>query len=149
MGFLNGMDICASGMTAQWLRMDVASENITNADTTRTEGGGPYRRKMVVFEPTNQNASFHKYLLREKNKQQYLYGGGVKVAEIVEDERPFEMVYDPTHPDANEDGYVERPNVDILKETRDSMAASRAYDASLTAFNIFKTMAGRALEIGK
>ena len=76
MGFLNGMDICASGMTAQWLRMDVASENITNADTTRTEGGGPYRRKMVVFEPTNQNASFHKYLLREKNKQQYLYGGG-------------------------------------------------------------------------
>ena len=104
MGFLNGMDICASGMTAQWLRMDVASENITNADTTRTEGGGPYRRKMVVFEPTNQNASFHN---------------------------------------------VERPNVDILKETIDSMAASRAYDASLTAFNIFKTMAGRALEIGK
>lgn len=148
MGFLNTLDVCASGMTAQWLRMDIAAENITNADTTRTEGGGPYRRKMVVFEPKAQENSFKKHMHREILRQQDRTGG-VQVAEIVEDERPGELVYDPTHPDANADGYVEMPNVDLLKETVDTMAASRAYDASLTAFNVFKTMASRALDIGK
>lgn len=148
MGFLNILDTCASGMTAQWLRMDVAAENITNADTTRTENGGPYRRKMVVFEPREQENTFRKHMNREILKQQG-HKGGVQVTEIVEDDRPGEMVYDPTHPDANEDGYVEMPNVDLLKEMVDTMAASRAYDASLTAFNVFKTMASRALDIGK
>ena len=148
MGFLSSLDICASGMTAQWMRMDIASENITNANTTRTEDGGPYRRKMVVFEPAAPDNTFKKHMSREILRQKD-GTGGVKVAEIVEDERPGELVYDPTHPDANADGYVEIPNVDILKETVDTMAASRAYDASLTAFNIFKTMASRALEIGK
>ena len=148
MGFLSSLDICASGMTAQWMRMDIASENITNANTTRTEDGGPYRRKMVVFEPAEPDNTFKKHMSREILRQKD-GTGGVKVAEIVEDERPGELVYDPTHPDANADGYVEMPNVDILKETVDTMAASRAYDASLTAFNIFKTMASRALEIGK
>ncbi|MBS4959342.1 MAG: flagellar basal body rod protein FlgC [Clostridiales bacterium] len=148
MGFLNALDVCASGMTAQWMRMDVAAENITNATTTRTENGGPYRRKMVVFEPVSENNNFRKYL-RDASLRQEDIGKGVKVTQIVEDERPFERVYDPTHPDADENGYVEMPNVDILKETIDSMAASRAYDASLTAFNVFKTMASRALEIGK
>ena len=148
MGFLNALDVFASGMTAQWMRMDVAAENITNATTTRTENGGPYRRKMVVFEPVSENNNFRKYL-RDASLRQEDIGKGVKVTQIVEDERPFERVYDPTHPDADENGYVEMPNVDILKETIDSMAASRAYDASLTAFNVFKTMASRALEIGK
>lgn len=148
MGFLNALDTCASGMTAQWLRMDVAAENITNADTTRTENGGPYRRKMVVFEPRTQENTFRKYMNREIIKQQG-HKGGVQVTEIVEDERPGELVYDPTHPDADESGYVEMPNVDMLKEMADTMAASRAYDASLTAFNVFKAMAARALEIGK
>lgn len=148
MGFLSSLDICASGMTAQWMRMDIASENITNANTTRTENGGPYRRKMVVFEPAEQENTFRKHMSREILRQKD-GTGGVKVAEIVEDDRPGELVYDPTHPDANAEGYVEMPNVDILKETVDTMAASRAYDASLTAFNIFKTMASRALDIGK
>ena len=153
MGFLNALDVCASGMTAQWLRMDVAAENITNADTTRTEAGGPYRRKMVVFQPIAENNNYNTFKSHLKratqNQNRSSIGGGVKVVEIAEDERPFEMVYDPTDPDANENGYVERPNVDILKETVDAMAASRAYDANLTAFNIFKTMSARALEIGK
>ena len=148
MGFLNPLDVCASGMTAQWQRMDIAAENITNASTTRTENGGPYRRKMVVFEPMEYETTFKKHMDREILRQRE-DSMGVRVAEIVEDERPGEMVYDPTHPDADANGYVEMPNVDILKETVDSMAASRAYDASLTAFNIFKTMSARALDIGK
>ena len=148
MGFLNPLDVCASGMTAQWQRMDIAAENITNASTTRTENGGPYRRKMVVFEPMEYETTFKKHMDREILRQRE-DSMGVRVAEIVEDERPGEMVYDPTHPDADANGYVEMPNVDILKETIDSMAASRAYDASLTAFNIFKTMSARALDIGK
>ena len=148
MSFLSAFNICASGLTAQRKRLDVASENIANIETTRTESGEPYRRKMVVLQEIGDNSSFRSHLAKASQLQNG-NRGGVRVAEIVEDERPFEMVYDPTHPDANEDGYVERPNVDILKETIDSMAASRAYDASLTAFNIFKTMAGSALEIGK
>ena len=148
MGFLNALDVCASGMTAQWQRMDVASENITNASTTRTENGGHYRRKMVVFEPMEYENSFKRHMDREILRQRDATAG-VKIAEIVEDTRPGEMVYDPTHPDANADGYVEMPNVDLLKETVDTMAASRAYDAALTAFNIFKTMSSRALDIGK
>ena len=148
MAFLKALDVCASGMTAQWMRMDVAAENITNANTTRTENGGAYRRKMVVFEPVNQNNSFRKYLNEETLRQRTM-GGGVRVAEIVEDERPLPKIYDPDHPDADEEGYAEMPNVDLLKETVDTMAASRAYEASLTAFNLMKTMAGKALEIGK
>lgn len=148
MGFLNPLDICASGMTAQWQRMDIAAENITNASTTRTEDGGPYRRKMVVFEPMQYESSFKRHMDREILRQKDA-SMGVKVTEIVEDETPGEMVYDPTHPDADENGYVEMPNVDLLQETVDTMAASRAYNASLTAFNIFKTMSARALEIGK
>ena len=130
------------------LGLDVIAENVANANTTRTENGGPYRRKMVVFEPAEQENTFRKHMSREILRQKD-GTGGVKVAEIVEDDRPGELVYDPTHPDANAEGYVEMPNVDILKETVDTMAASRAYDASLTAFNIFKTMASRALDIGK
>ncbi len=148
MSFLKGMDVCASGMTAQWMRMDIVSENITNANTTRTENGEAYRRKMVVLEPQQERKNFSKYLSEEKLRQQDAVGG-VKVTEIVEDERPFRRVYDPTHPDADQEGYVNMPNVDILKETIDAMSASRAYEASLTAFNVFKSMAAKALEIGK
>lgn len=144
MAFLNSMNISASGMTAQRMRLDIASENITNADTTRTQNGGPYRRKMVVFEPIEQN--FGSMLKSEMIKTN---GGGVTVSEIVEDTRPFKSIYNPDHPDANAQGYVMMPNVDILKEVIDSMAATRAYDANLTAFNAMKMMATKALDIGK
>lgn len=146
MAFLNALDISGSGMTAQRMRLDIAAENIANINTTRTENGEPYRRQMVVFEsiPTT---GFGQVLRSEIAKQSQNSGGGVRVAEIVEDEREFESVYDPTHPDADENGYVQMPNVDLVKETIDSMAASRAYDANLTVFNTVKTMASKALEI--
>ena len=146
MSFLNALKISASGMTAERMRLDIAAENIANINTTRTENGGPYRRKMVVFEPIEDNSfasAFRSELSRQSNN------GGVRVAEIVEDPSDFRMVYNPEHPDADENGYVQMPNVDLLKETVDSMAASRAYDANLTAFNTIKTMASKALEIGK
>ena len=147
MSFLNALNISASGMTAERMRLDIAAENIANINTTRTENGGPYRRKMVVFEPIEDNSfasAFRTELSRQSGN-----GGGVRVAQIVEDPSDFRMVYNPEHPDADENGYVQMPNVDLLKETVDSMAASRAYDANLTAFNTIKTMASKALEIGK
>lgn len=147
MAFLSAMNICASGMTAQRMRMDVASENITNIDTTRTEAGGPYRRKMVVFESIPNEGSFRNILMGTAGVNQAK--GGVRVAQIIEDERDLKPVYNPNHPDADEQGYVMMPNIDMLKETVDAMAASRAYDANVTAFNAIKLMASKALEIGK
>lgn len=148
MAFLNAMNISASALTAQRMRLDIAAENIANINTTRTESGEPYRRKMVVFEPIEQS-SFQAVLNRTSRLRSSRHGGGVRVSEIVEDTRDFKMVYNPSHPDANENGYVEMPNVDLLKETVDSMEASRAYDANVTAFNAIKTMATKGLEIGK
>ena len=147
MGFLNALNISASGMTAQRMRLDVAAANITNINTTRTENGEPYRRKMVVFESIEGN-SFEDAFRSELSKSNQL-PGGVRVAEIVEDQSDFRSVYNPEHPDADENGYVQMPNVDLLKETVDSMEASRAYEANLTAFNTVKSMAVKALEIGK
>lgn len=148
MSFLRALDISASGMTAQRMRLDIAAENVVNINTTRTENGEAYRRKMAVFEPIS-GSSFDQVLRSTAARQRQSAAGGVRVAEIVEDERPFQMVYDPDHPDANEDGYVAMPNVDLLKETVDSMAATRAYDANLTVFNMVKNMATKALEIGR
>ena len=133
-------------MTAQQLRTDVISENIANINTTRTEAGGPYRRKMTVLQAQDEQTDF-KMVLSKRMQQKSK--GGVFVAEIVEDEREFTPVYDPEHPDANEDGYVLMPNVELVKETIDAMTASRAYDANVTSFNTWKLMAQRALEIGK
>ena len=147
MSFLNALNISASGMTAERMRLDIAAENIANINTTRTENGGPYRRKMVVFEPIEENSFASAF--RSELSRQSSNGGGVRVAQIVEDPSDFRMVYNPEHPDADENGYVQMPNVDLLKETVDSMAASRANDANLTAFNTIKTMASKALEIGK
>lgn len=146
MSFLNSFDISASGMTAHRQRLDVASENIANWNTTRTESGGTYRRKMVVLQEvplTSFRTEFNSLLQRTASK------GGVKVTQIVEDQRDLNPVYDPTHPDADENGYVMRPNVDLVKETTDAMSATRSYEANITAFNAMKTLAQKALEIGK
>ena len=157
MAFLSALYISASGMTAERMRLDVASENISNLNTTRTEDGGPYKRKMVVFE-TVKDRNFQQVLngaargVRGRNGQKIGSigaAGGVRVAEILEDDRDFKPVYDPLHPDADIDGYVMMPNVDLVKETIDAMSASRGYDANLTAFNAMKAMASKALEIGK
>ncbi|MCI8430134.1 MAG: flagellar basal body rod protein FlgC [Lachnospiraceae bacterium] len=149
MAFLSSFDICASGLSAQRLRMDIASENITNIDTTRTEEGGAYRRKDVVFESYGTNSFRDALRNAAKGKGISSAGVGVRVAEIVEDDREMKMVYNPGHPDANEDGFVEMPNVDLLKETVDAMSATRSYDANITALNAIKAMAQKALEIGK
>ena len=157
MAFLSALNISASGMTAERMRLDVVSENISNLKTTRTEDGGPYKRKMVVFE-TVKERSFQDVLngaargVRGRNGQKIGSigaAGGVRVAEIVEDDRDFKPVYDPLHPDADVDGYVMMPNIDLVKETIDGMSASRGYDANLTAFNSLKAMASKALEIGR
>ena len=133
MAFLGNINIVGSGLTAQQLRLDIISENITNLNTTRTENGeGPYRRKMVVY---NSNRGTER-------------SAGVRVAEIMEDESPFPITYDPTHPDANEDGYLEMPNITLVKEITDAMAASQAYSANVTAFNTLKSVISRGLDLG-
>lgn len=149
MAFLSSFDICASGLSAQRLRMDIASENISNIDSTRTEEGGAYRRKDVVFESYGTNTFRDALRNAAKGKGISSSGVGVRVAEIVEDDRGMKMVYNPGHPDADENGFVEMPNVDLLKETVDSMSATRSYDANITALNAIKAMAQKALEIGK
>ncbi|MBP1925757.1 flagellar basal-body rod protein FlgC [Sedimentibacter acidaminivorans] len=144
MSFLQSLNISGSGLTAQKLRMDVISENIANIDSTRTETGGPYRRKMIVLSSTGD---FKKMLVKNLNSSEINLG--VEVTDIVEDQSDFKLVYNPEHPDADENGYVSMPNVDSLKETVDMMEAYRAYQANITALNTTKQMAVKALEIGR
>lgn len=145
----NSFDISASALTAQRLRMDVIASNIANSDVTRARfvdgRWEPYRRKMVVMEPVNVENNFKNALNRALNQET---GQGVKVTRIVNDRSPYKRVYDPTHPDADENGYVLLPNVDILKEMVDMIAATRSYEANVTALNASKAMFMKALEIG-
>ena len=149
MAFLSSMNVVGSGLTAQQLRLDVVSENVTNRTTTRTEGGGPYRRKMVVFQAEGERSPFQTALNRALGRTSRGLEGGVQVTQIVEDPSDFKLVYDPTHPDANAEGYVEMPNGDLIQEMADAMAASQAYSANVTAFNVLKQMCERGLEIGR
>ena len=114
MGYFGALDIGASALTAQRLRMDTISQNIANANTTRTEDGTPYRRRLVVFQERSQGIPFSEYL-SASSRERYI-GKGVKVAAVVEDASDFKRVYDPGHPDADEEGYVAMPNVDIITE---------------------------------
>lgn len=142
----SSFNLSASGMTAQRKRMDIISDNIANVDTTRTEDGGPYRRKMPVFQEKDQANLFASVLEKNMSTKE---GNGVQISSVVEDQKPFKLVHNPTHPDANEDGYVEMPNVDITTEMVDMIDASRAYEANVTAMNTLKNMATKALEIGR
>lgn len=143
MKIFNTFEISASGLSAEKLRMDTIASNIANSTTTRTEEGGPYRRKIAVFKENLENE-----VDRLSGKKE-LATKGVKVESIVEDPTPFKLVYDPNHPDANEEGYVEMPNVNMLNEMVDMIAATRAYEANITALNASKTMFLKALEIGR
>lgn len=143
MSFLNSLDIGRHALSAQRLRMDVITQNISNAETTRTEDGTPYRRQLVVFE---EQKSFKNILGEKTRKENY---EGVTVAKVIKDDSDLTPVYDPTHPDADENGYVMMPNVDKTKEMLDLMAASRSYEANVTAINAVKAMASRALQIGR
>lgn len=147
MSFLSGMDISASGLTAQRMRMDVISENIANIDTTRTEDGKPYTRKYVVLEERNPSFAEALSKSREDSGSDSDYGG-VRVAEIGEDPSDYKLQYDPTNPDAGADGYVRLPNVDLNQEMVDLMSAYRSYEANVTAFGAYKDMAAKTFEIG-
>ena len=145
MAFLNSLNIAGSGLTAERQRLDIVAENITNLNTTRTESGGPYRRKLVVFQAVDSQS--FRFILNKKLGR--TNSPGVVVTQIIEDQAPFNPVYNPEHPDADENGYVMMPNVDLIKETVDGMAATRAYEANITALNAIKMMAQRALDIGR
>ena len=154
MAFLTSMNIIGSGMTAQQLRLDVIAENVTNMNTTRTEGGGAYRRKVVRFQAESNKNAFRMAMARAARKNRVVSSrrvraaGGVRVTEIAEDESENPMVYDPTHPDADENGYVQLPNVTLVKEVTDAMAASQAYNADVTLFNTLKQVIAKGMEIG-
>ena len=145
MGMFTSFDINASGMTAERYRMDIISENVANANTTRTEDGTPYRRKVVVFEEKNSQTPFHQVLNKATDRYS---GNGVKVTGVYEDEwTEMNMVYDPTHPDADENGYVTYPNVNTITEMTNLIDASRSYEANATAFEASKSMALKGLEM--
>ena len=130
-----------SALTAQRLRMDVISSNLANAEATSTPEGGPYKRERVVFGPVLRD-SFNKVTGGAAS-------GGVEVKGIVQDQDEPRMVFDPTHPDADEDGFVAYPNVDMVTEMTDMLSASRSYEANITVVNVAKSMAQRALDIGR
>lgn len=147
MALFSAFDISASGMTAQRLRSDIIAQNVANVDTTRTEDGQPYRRKTVLFQE-RINTPFEHVLARAQGK--HVTGSGVKVVKVYEDtETDMKMVYDPSHPDADENGYVSYPNVNIVTEMTNMIDASRSYEANVTAFDASKAMAVKGLEIGK
>ena len=136
-----GFRIAASGMSAQRVRLNLVSSNLANANTTRTEEGGPYKRMRPVFsamlegnsEPDTPDASLR----------------GVEVVEIDKDDRPGAIIYDPSHPDADEDGNVAMPNVNVMEEMVDMMTASRSFEANVQAFTSLKEMVIRSLDIGR
>ena len=150
MSFLSSLDIAGSGITAQKRRMDVIAENMVNRETTRTAEGGPYRRKLVVFREIKGDTSFSSAMRHARlHRGDTGTKGGVMIREIIEDQSDFIPVYDPSHPDAGEDGYVMMPNVNSTTEMIDAMAATRSYSANIAAFEAIKNMAQQALQIGK
>ena len=156
MAFLSSMNIIGSGMTAQQIRLDVVGENVSNMQTTRTERGGAYRRKMTVFQAESSRDDFRLAMDRaaarrgiDISNHRGRKTGGVRVTEIREDESELPIVYDPTHPDANEEGYVEMPNVILVREITDAMAASQAFSANATMLGILRTVVSKGLEIGR
>lgn len=147
MAIFNSFNISASGMTAQRFRTDIIAQNVANVDTTRTEDGEVYRRKTVTFAEKTATAFDH-VLARVQGS--HTTGTGVKVSSVYEDtETDMKMVYDPSHPDADENGYVTYPNVNIVTEMTNMIDATRSYEANVTAFNASKSMALKGLEIGK
>ena len=140
MGFFRPFEISASGLYVQRKRMDIISANLANMETTRTEKGTPYRRKMIVLGAEaveDFDSLFHRKLQAPK------------MEDVVEDQSPFVRVHDPGHPDADEDGYVLKPNVDLVVEMTNLLMARRVFEANVTAMKTTRQMALRALEIGR
>jgi flagellar basal-body rod protein FlgC len=141
MNLFTALDVNASGLTAQRKRVEVSSSNLANSQTTRTEEGGAYRRKDVVFQAT----SFQNSLGMAMGKGVE----GVEISDVIDDPAPFVRLYQPGHPDADNEGYVSYPNVDSMTEMANLVEASRSYEANIAAMSIVKTMINRTLEIGK
>ncbi len=141
MDFNTTFKICGSGLTAQRAKMDVITSNLVNAQTTKTEEGGPYRKKTVVLKAEQMPKSFDRTLKGALAE--------VKVDQVVEDQSPPRSVYDPAHPDADEKGFVLLPNVNVIREMTDMINVGRSYEAAVTAFDAVKNMALKTLEIGK
>ena len=145
MGLFDAINAAGSGLTAERLRMDVTAENLANAQTTRGADGQPYRRKEVVLQ--QRDSGFGQALNTAMARGASTGGGGVEVAGIVEDQSDFKLVYDPAHPDANAEGYVQMPNVNPVTEMVDLISASRGYEANVTAIQTAKTMFSKTLDI--
>ena len=150
MGMFDALDISATGLTAQRYRMDIISENVANANTTRTQNGGVYRRKVVTFEAEgNNNQSFSSVLGKSTSDLSNYIGDGVRITSIQEDPSELRKVYDPSHPDADDSGYVYYPNVDIITEMTNLIDASRAFEANATVIDATKGMMQQGLNISK
>lgn len=145
MDIFTTFDIAASGLNAQRTRLNTISANLANAETTSTPEGGPYKKKSVVFQ--TEALPFKQHLQASLGNQGQTQG--VKVAKIVEDTSAPQRIYDPAHPDAKEDGYVEMPNISVFKEMVDMMSATRSYEANTTTIKSAKRMAMKALDIGR
>ena len=141
MNFLKSLEISASGLSVQRKRMDIIASNLANIETTRTEKGGPYRRKMVVMRTAEMDQDFDT-IFNSSVK-------GVQIDDIVEDQTPFKKVYNPSHPDADGDGYLYKPNVDLIVETTNMLMARRAFEANIAAIKATRQMVIKALEIGR
>lgn len=154
MGFDDIFGISGSALSAQRLRMNTISNNLANAQTTRTDRGTPYRRQQVVFQPMFQQSLLERLRLAQSHDKHLPFElpgseGGVRVAQIQEDRSEGKKVYEPGHPDADAQGYVEYPNVNIITEMSDMINASRSYEASISTLQTAKAMAMKALEIGR
>ncbi len=147
MDFFSAMDISASGLSAQRTRMNVISDNLANANTTRTNDGQPYRRKHVLFAASTKRLTFENVLRSVYGAPTYS-NQGVRVTRIVQDQTPFPRVYDPGHPDADASGYVTMPNVNVVSEMVNMLSAARSYESNITALMAAKEMAKKSLEIG-
>ena len=146
MSLFSALDINATGLTAQRRRIEVISSNLANANTTRTAEGGPYRRKELVFESVPLSSSFGQALNNELDQSKDM---GVEVTGIYEDELPSVKRYQPTHPDADADGYVSYPNISPIEEMVNLLSATRSFEANVQSMNSIKEMARKSLEIGK
>lgn len=145
MDFMTALDISASGLSAERTHMNVISMNLANAKTTRTLDGGPYRRRSVILKTTEVDGPFSKAMQSRLGREIR----GVNVEQIAVDQRPSKMVYEPGHPDANEDGYVAYPDINVVEEMASLMTAQRGYEANVTTVDTIKSMYQKALEINR
>ena len=148
MSFFDSLNTSATALTAQSLRMDIISQNMSNIDTTRTAQGGPYKRKTVVFKEISNNKNSFKSMFNKAMGDTQNFSG-VKIDKIVEDNTEGPKEYNPSHPDSDEQGYVTKPNVNVVEEMVNMISANRAYEANITAVNITKGMISKTLEIGR